>query len=118
MSATETIRETGRSVHDRGAAAVETHSGHGTLTAHERTTRARTHGVGQQFSMMIRGAVLLAVGVFVVGSIFSAITVSSGDPLYNASAQVESLTGEAFSIAPVVLIVVVAVLILTFVRDL
>jgi hypothetical protein len=56
--------------------------------------------------------------VFVVGAIFTAIDLNSGDPLYNASTQVEDLTGQAFEIAPVVLIVLVAVLILTFVRDL
>jgi hypothetical protein len=112
MSITDTLTSAGRTAHDRGAAAV------GGPTLDERADEMQRHGVAGQFSMMIRGAVLLAVGVFVVGAIFTAIDLSSGDPLYNASTQVEDLTGQAFEIAPVVLIVLVAVLILTFVRDL
>jgi len=112
MSITQTLTSAGRTAHDRGAAAVDGR------TVDERRDKMRRHGVAGQFSMMIRGAVLLAVGVFVVGAIFSAINLNSGDPLYNASTQVEDLTGQAFEIAPVVLIVIVAVLILTFVRDL
>ena len=112
MSITQTLTSAGRTAHDRGAAAVDSRP------VDERASEMRRHGVAGQFSMMIRGAVLLAVGVFVVGAIFSAINPSSGDPLYNPSTQVEDLTGQAFEIAPVVLIVIVAVLILTFVRDL
>jgi Na+/H+ antiporter NhaC len=74
------------------------------------------HGVTGQFSMMIRGAVALAVGVFIVSAIFGAIPASNS--LSGAQTQVEDLTGQAFEIAPVVLIVLVAVLILQFVRDL
>ena len=60
--------------------------------------------------------VALAVGVFIVSAIFQAIP--NSNTLGGAQDQVESLTGEAFQIAPVVLIVIVAVLILQFVRDL
>jgi len=76
------------------------------------------HGVMDSFAMMIRGATLLAVGVFVVGAIFGSISLSSGDPLYSSFGTLEDLTGQAFEIAPIVLIVIVAVLILSFVRDL
>jgi Na+/H+ antiporter NhaC len=80
------------------------------------TSVSRSHGVSAQFGMMIRGAVLLAVGVFVVGSIFSAIPDSNALP--NATTEVENITGQAFELAPIVLLVIVAVLILSFVRDL
>jgi len=112
MSVTESLKSAAGTAHNRGAVAVDGRR------LDERKTAMRRHGVAGQFSMMIRGAVLLAVGVFVVGAIFSSINLESGDPLFNASEQVETLTGEAFQIAPVVLIVIVAVLILTFVRDL
>mgnify|MGYP000438608436 FL=1 len=84
--------------------------------ATSKTSVSREHGVSAQFGMMIRGAVLLAVGVFVVGSIFSAIPDSNALP--NATAEVENITGQAFELAPIVLLVIVAVLILSFVRDL
>ena len=100
--------------HDLGAHAVAQMTGAETRRLEDR--RARRHGVTGQFSMMIRGAVALAVGVFIVSAIFSAIPDSN--TLGGAQSQVESLTSEAFSIAPVVLIVIVAVLILQFVRDL
>jgi hypothetical protein len=112
MSVTQAITSAAGTAHDRGAGVL------GGRHLDERKTAMRRHGVAGQFSVMIRGAVLLAVGVFVVGAIFNAINLQSGDPLFNASQQVESLTGQAFEIAPVVLIVIVAVLILTFVRDL
>jgi hypothetical protein len=68
-----------------------------------------------QFNMMIQIAVTLAVGVLIVGEIFNALPDVSG-PLGNASTQVESLTGTAFELAPVVLIVVVAALVISVVR--
>jgi len=114
-AAAEALQRGVERTHDRGAEAVTATTGRSTLSARERRQRRR-HGIGAQFSMMIRGAVLLAVGVFIVSAIFSAIPDSN--TLGGAQSQVESLTGEAFSIAPVVLIVIVAVLILTFVRDL
>jgi len=69
----------------------------------------------QQFNMMIQVAVTLAVGVLIVGQIFNALPSVSG-PLGNASDQVQSLTGTAFELAPVVLIVVVAALVISVVR--
>jgi|APHM01.1.fsa_nt_gi hypothetical protein len=100
--------------HDLGAEAIAQFTGNETQRLDDR--RARRHGVTQQFSMMIRGAVALAVGVFIVSAIFTAIP--DTNTLGGAQDQVESLTGQAFEIAPVVLIVLVAVLILQFVRDL
>jgi len=100
--------------HDLGAHAIAQFTGGDTLRLDDR--RSRRHGVTAQFSMMIRGAVALAVGVFIVSAIFQAIP--NSNTLGGAQDQVESLTGEAFQIAPVVLIVIVAVLILQFVRDL
>jgi Na+/H+ antiporter NhaC len=82
----------------------------------ESTRDGQRHGVTGQFSMMIRGAVALAVGVFITSAIFSAIP--DTNTLGGAQTQVQDLTGQAFEIAPVVLIVLVAVLILQFVRDL
>ena len=76
------------------------------------------HGLMNEMGMMIRGAVLLSVGVFVVGAIFGAISLEDGDPLYSSFVELENLTGQAFEIAPIVLIVIVAVLILSFVREL
>jgi Na+/melibiose symporter-like transporter len=102
--------------HDRGAVTVEAVSNVDTARAGERRDKMRRHGVTGQFSMMIRGAVALAVGVFIVSAIFGAIPDSNS--LSGAQTQVEDLTGQAFEIAPVVLIVLVAVLILQFVRDL
>jgi Na+/H+ antiporter NhaC len=113
QAAASALRQSAERTHDRGGATVEVATGRETLSARERTRR---HGIGAQFSMMIRGAVLLAVGVFITSAIFSAIPDSN--TLGGAQTQVEDLTGQAFEIAPVVLIVIVAVLILTFVRDL
>jgi flagellar biosynthesis protein FlhB len=82
------------------------------------TADVRTLRSGQmtnQFTMMIQVAVTLAVGVLIVGQIFDALPATSG-PLSNASDQVESLTATAFELAPVVLIVVVAALVIGVVR--
>jgi len=67
------------------------------------------------FNNMIRASVTLAVGVLIVGEIFTALPTPSG-PLANASDTVESTTGDAFELAPVVLIVIVAGLVLGAVR--
>jgi hypothetical protein len=68
-----------------------------------------------QFNMMIQVAVTLAVGVLIVGQIFNSLPAVEG-PLGNASDQVQDLTGTAFELAPVVLIVVVAALVISVVR--
>jgi len=80
-----------------------------------RTGRA-VHGISAEFSMMIQAAVMLAIGIFVTSQIFQAIPDSNALP--NATTAVQDLTGQAFEIAPIVLIVIVAVLILSFVRGL
>jgi hypothetical protein len=110
------VADTISRTHDRGAVAVEAVSDVKTARAGDRRDKMHRHGVTGQFSMMIRGAVALAVGVFIVSAIFGAIP--SSNSLSGAQTQVEDLTGQAFEIAPVVLIVLVAVLILQFVRDL
>lgn len=80
--------------------------------------RTVKHGqMGGRFVMMIQAAVTLAVGVLVVGSIFNALPAADG-PMANASDQVERLTGTAFELAPIVLIVIVASLVLRIVRGL
>jgi len=103
----------------RGALERAHSLGDATITAvrgGDSTRAGQRHGVTGQFSMMIRGAVALAVGVFITSAIFSAIP--DTNTLGGAQTQVQDLTGQAFEIAPVVLIVLVAVLILQFVRDL
>lgn len=79
------------------------------------TRELRSGQMTSQFTMMIQVAVTLAVGVLIVGQIFDALPATSG-PLSNASDQVESLTATAFELAPVVLIVVVAALVIGVVR--
>jgi len=81
----------------------------------EATRELRSGQMTSQFTMMIQVAVTLAVGVLIVGQIFDALPSTSG-PLSNASDQVESLTATAFELAPVVLIVVVAALVIGVVR--
>ncbi|MFD1515705.1 hypothetical protein [Halomarina rubra] len=87
----------------------------GTASREEATRTLRTGQMTSRFSMMIQVAVTLAVGVLVVGQIFDALPNSTG-PLANASDQVESLTATAFELAPIVLIVVVAALVLNVIR--
>jgi hypothetical protein len=79
------------------------------------TETLRSGQMTSQFTMMIQVAVTLAVGVLIVGQIFDALPAVTG-PLSNASSQVESLTADAFTLAPVVLIVVVAALVISVVR--
>jgi hypothetical protein len=85
------------------------------LDRDEATRTLRSGQMTNQFTMMIQVAVTLAVGVLIVGQIFDALPSTSG-PLSNASDQVESLTATAFELAPVVLIVVVAALVIGVVR--
>jgi hypothetical protein len=82
----------------------------------EEATRTIHSGqMTNRFTMMIQVAVTLAVGVLIVGQIFDALPSTTG-PLSNASDQVESLTATAFELAPIVLIVVVAALVIGVVR--
>jgi hypothetical protein len=91
--------------------------GRATTGAPDRETATRTLRSGQmsnQFTMMVQVAVTLAVGVLIVGEIFNALPDSGA--LSNASAAVENQTGTAFELAPIVLIVVVASLVIGVVR--
>jgi hypothetical protein len=78
------------------------------------TREIKTGQMTGQFAMMIQVAVILAVGVLIVGSIFDALP--STGTLNGAQTQVQELTGQAFELAPIVLIVVVASLIVGVVR--
>lgn len=82
---------------------------------HTETREVRSGQMTNQFTTMVQVAVTLAVGVLITGQIFSALPSTSG-PLSNASSQVESLTATAFELAPVVLVVIVAALVIGVVR--
>lgn len=91
--------------------------GRGVTGAPEMDEAARTVRTGQmtnQFTMMVQVAVTLAVGVLIVGEIFNALP--STGALSNASTAVENQTGTAFELAPIVLIVIVASLVIGVVR--
>lgn len=91
---------------------------YGAAARGEDPLNTRTIESGQmtgQFTMMVQVAVTLAIGVLIVGQIFDALPDTTG-PLANASDQVESLTATAFELAPIVLIVVVAALVIGVVR--
>jgi len=80
--------------------------------------RTLKHGqMSSRFTMMVQAAVTLAVGVLIVGSIFGALPTVDG-PMSDAANQTEQLTGTAFELAPIVLIVIVAALVLRIVRGL
>lgn len=64
---------------------------------------------------MIQIAIVLAVAVFITGQIFGALPAPTG-ALSGAYDQVESLTGQAFQLAGVVMIVVVAAIVIRQVR--
>ena len=105
----ERVKSAVREVYDYGAFA---------RNGPTRDEAVRTLKSGQmtgQFTMMVQVAVTLAVGVLIVGQIFAALPDTTG-PLANASDQVESLTATAFELAPIVLIVVVAALVISVVR--
>jgi hypothetical protein len=72
-------------------------------------------GQSMTFQNMIRAAVTLGIGVVVTAEVFNAFPSVSG-PIGNATTQVENLTGTAFELAPVVLIVIVAGLVLGAIR--
>ena len=86
-----------------------------------RTEARRTFESGQvtgSFGVLIQGAVMLAVGIFVVISVFDAIPEAGEDEsaLHASQTRLEELTGQAFEIAPIVLIVIVAFVIMQYVR--
>jgi uncharacterized protein YqhQ len=83
----------------------------------DETREIQSGQMTQQFTMMIQLAVTLAIGVLIVSQIFNALPTVDG-PLGNASDQIESLTGQAFELAPIILIVLIAVLLISVVRRL
>lgn len=65
--------------------------------------------------VMVQVAVILAVMVLITSRIFQALPDVSG-PMSTASDQVATLTGTAFELAPIVLIVIVAASIIQVVK--
>lgn len=88
------------------------------LTRHEARETYESGQLTESFGVLIQGAVMLAVGIFVVISVFGAIPDGGEDagPLHEAQVRTEELTGQAFEIAPIVLIVIVAFVIMQYVR--
>jgi hypothetical protein len=64
---------------------------------------------------MVTVAIVLAVAVLIVGQIFGALPAPTG-ALSGAYDQVETLTAQAFELAPVVLIVIVAAIVIRQVK--
>jgi hypothetical protein len=83
----------------------------------DETREVQSGQMTQQFTMMIQLAVTLAIGVLIVSQIFGALPTVDG-PLGNASTQIQELTGQAFQLAPIILIVLIAVLLISVVRRL
>jgi len=71
-------------------------------------------GVGM-VNLMVQLSVTLAIGVLIVGKIFNALPTS--ETFSGASQQVQELTATAFELAPVILIVVVASVVISVVRQ-
>lgn len=65
--------------------------------------------------MMIQSSIVLAVAVLVTGRVFEAMPDLSG-PMADAYAAVQAQTGTAFELAPIVLIVLVAAVVIATVR--
>ena len=87
------------------------------LTRTEARETFESGQVTESFGVLIQGAVFLAVGIFVVIAIFDAIpTPEDAGPLADSQVRLEELTGQAFEIAPIVLIVIVAFVIMQYVR--
>jgi len=64
--------------------------------------------------VLVQLSITLAIGVLIVGKVFNALP--KADALTGAATQVEELTATAFELAPVVLIVVVAAVVISVVR--
>jgi len=64
--------------------------------------------------VLVQLSVTLAIGVLIVGTIFNSLP--KPDALTGAADQVEALTATAFELAPVILIVVVAAVVIASVR--
>ena len=65
---------------------------------------------------LVQLSVTLAVGVLIVGQMFNAIPAPPNGSLTGAREQVVQLTATAFELAPVVLIVIVAAVVISVVR--
>jgi len=71
-------------------------------------------GIGM-VNLMVQVSVTLAIGVLIVGKIFNALPTT---PVFSsASTQVQELTATAFELAPVILIVLVASVVIGVVRQ-
>jgi len=65
---------------------------------------------------LVQLSVTLAVGVLILGEIFNALPAPPKGSLRTASQQVEQITAQAFELAPVILIVIVAAVVISVVR--
>jgi len=65
--------------------------------------------------VLVQLSITLAIGVLIVGKVFNALPKPEG-ALTGAADQVEALTATAFELAPVILIVVVAAVVISTVR--
>ena len=78
------------------------------------TMMAGRMGIGM-VNLMVQVSVTLAIGVLIVGKIFNALPTT---PTFSAaSTQVQELTATAFELAPVILIVLVASVVIGVVRQ-
>jgi len=78
------------------------------------TMMAGGMGIGM-VNLMVQVSVTLAIGVLIVGKIFNALPTT---PVFSsASTQVQELTATAFELAPVILIVLVASVVIGVVRQ-
>jgi len=78
------------------------------------TMAAGGMGIGM-VNLMVQVSVTLAIGVLIVGKIFNALPTT---PVFSsASTQVQELTATAFELAPVILIVLVASVVIGVVRQ-
>ena len=73
-------------------------------------------GISEAFNALAVAAVTLFVCIFVVSMITDSISLEEGDPFYESMGTVETTTGDAFTLAAVALIVLVASIILWLVR--
>ena len=66
--------------------------------------------------VLVQLSITLAIGVLIVGKVFNAIPAPPSGSLSTAREQVEQLTATSFELAPVILIVVVAAVVISVVR--
>ena len=107
----EQVADAARDHYDKCAVA------NGGPSREEATRTLRNGQMSSRFTMMVQVAVTLGVGTLILGEIFAALPDNNG-PMANASQRVEELTGTAFELSPIVLIVIVAALVINIVRGL